>query len=448
MSVQHRTLEVAEDVPFTEKDDLSPTEDQATSVAAESPLSMEPSSRSQSGEAEVSSSQSSSIDPHTPSINGDLAPHTCDNGIIAKHDFSTHIEQFTHDRERRAPLESIPPSVNVDPLSHWSRLMTRLNHSEESSPLGTPQTVTPTPPVGPAPAERESLHGSPPHGESMGGRPVVRPLHQEYSDVSIPQRTLKKHSNVGARPSSISSSFHPQGLPGRSTAEISIGSAATSPTLQTSTSTDVLTKRTRQLQLLDGVLAEELIKRTPPTPMSAHVLGAFPNTSGGPLLDHVRTLVRPASVDTDAIHTLSTPLHHQPLFPIPALPDVLPAPVRAPLQHQFIRPVPPSHHLPQYLARSNGWNSSVGRPSSAMPSSAMASSTMQLQPPSASYPTTNLTQHSDDVNASTHRGQMLSILSGALPLRPPAGGTFRSGSALYDSGEASDQPIFCKIDSA
>ncbi|KAF8489604.1 hypothetical protein JB92DRAFT_1368073 [Gautieria morchelliformis] len=396
-----------------------------TRVAAESPVTTGTSSRSQFGEGEVYSSQSSSIDPHTPSIHGDLGPRTSDDALIVKPEFSTHPQDITLDVEQEGvSADALLPGVDIDPRSHWSRLMTRLNNSEENSPRGTPQALTPTPSITSKPTKAEPLPGTTPHTTGTINRSMrMGPSIKEHPGVSLSQKTINQRPNVVARSSPASSppcQLQPSGV---GMTETGVGSASLSSTSPpAASSVDVLAKRTKQLQLLDSVLAEESTKGTLPLPpKSAHIFGAYPHTSTGLFPDQVRMPIRPASVNMGAPRTLNTPYHHQPNVSISTLAGVLPVP--APLHHQYTHP--PQGHPPQLPLRGNGL-STLGRPPTS-PSS---------QFPLTSYSATHLPPFDAHAIDAAHRGQMLSILSGEPSgLRfPNAGGGFRPGSAFHDTG--------------
>lgn len=386
--------------------------------------------RSQFGEAEVSSSQSSSIDPHTPSVNGDLAPHTSDDPLVVKPDFSADTQSIMLDMDMgNVSVDTMSSAINTDPRSHWSRLMTRLNSSEESSPRGTPQAVTPTPPITSMPVQSEPPHVSPFH-QAINGSIPVEPANQEQPGVKFPQKALNRHSSFGPRSASVSFvPFQLQPLPGVETLETRVESAGVSSTTRPVTSPDALAKRTKQLQLLDSVLAEQSTTRTsqqPPT--SSHIDGMYPHTSNGLFPDQVRMPIRPASVNLDPSHTQSIPFHHpQSYISIPGLSGVLPALAPAPsLHHQPIRPFHGQSHL---SLRGNGLNT-AGRPTISIPSQ------LPLTTPSASH----LPLLGGSPLDTTHQGQILSILSGeASALRyTNSGASFRAGSTLHGTSKYSN----------
>ena len=366
----------------------------------------------QSGEADVSSSQSSSVDPHTPSVNGDLAPHTSDDAMLIKPDLCADTQDISLDLGN---VSGDLSSLNIDPRSHWSRLMTRLNNSEDNSIQGTPQTVTPTPPTISKSTVPGPLLGSSPHhtGAMNGGSSL------EHSGVDNIQKPLTIRSNSIARSSPVSSvpPLHLLPSPGIPKPTCAVPMDASPP--------DVLVKRTRQLQLLDSVLAEQSATSTyARPPMSAHVLGAYPHSAKGLLPGQVRVPVRPASVNWDVPRTLSTPFHHsEPTVSIPSLSGVLSARTRASFHQQSI----PSQILPSELPTEGNAMSIIARPPASLPS----------QSPLTSYPSTNLPLHGGVAIDATHRGQMLSILSGerSAARYSNIGAGFRPGTAIHDTGE-------------
>ena len=411
-------------------DRLTVKDSVTTSVAIESPLNMDASFRRQSGEGEASSSQSSSIDPHTPSVNGDLAPS--DETLVIKPDFSADTRDITLDPDTGIPVDTLSSSHEIDPRSHWSRLMTRLNNSEEISPRATPQAMTPTPPITSKQTRPESHHGSLPHHvQAMNGMVPVEPSNQEQPGADYPEEPLNKHSSIVPRTSSVSSfSFQLQAPPGASKSDQGGVSAIVSSTsYPASSSSDALAKRTKQLHLLDSVLAEQSTKRTlQQPPMSAHILGAYPHTSKGLFPGQIRVPVRPASVNLDASHHLTTPIYPQQTdASVPAPSGVLPTHPSASSYHHTSTRLPHGNSS-QPPSRNNGLSTS-GRPSHSL----------VTQSPLTSHSAVHLPPYGGNTSEIIHRGQMLSILSGdSSTLRhSTAGASFRPGSALLDAGKLS-----------
>jgi len=332
-----------------------------------------PSFQTGSGEAELSSSQSSSVDPHTPSVNSDLSPHTFGNNFV-KTIFTVEDGISLQDE---VPLDR-PSPVNAD--AHWMKLMTKLTDSESLS-LGTPQAVTPTP-VNSDPGSDSDpvmMNGSSSSSQAPSVTPSSGTLHPGSTTVAEPAVPVVND----------------------------------------------IVKRTRQLQLLDSVLAEESAKapQMPQVPQSAHVMGSFhPEASVRGMPSPYPSLypspypVRSVSVHPAVQASQYTNLPFLPHPPPPAAPhipfishhsnpNVLPPPPPPPSrpilpQQQFIRSPGPIHPA------MNGSNGPIPRPSTVL------SSQMSM----ASNLPKNLAHLGGAAIDPGHRGQMLALLSGSSPL--------------------------------
>ncbi|GJJ09475.1 hypothetical protein Clacol_003698 [Clathrus columnatus] len=182
----------------------------STSGSEESPVSMDSISHVSCAEADVSSSQSSSVDPHTPLSRGDLGPFGFDPDTFRRESFN---ETIATDSDKSI---SYVNSVSSDNGSHWGRLMTRLSDSgKSSSTADTPLAPTPT--------------------------PITNSSFPDYVD-----KTPNKHQEPDS------------GIPPLRDEELSIPMFVKSPRQ------DDLIQRAKQLQLLDSVLAEESARRSKP----------------------------------------------------------------------------------------------------------------------------------------------------------------------------------------
>lgn len=217
-------------------------------LSVDSLLIAEPSCQAGLGEAELSSSQSSSIDPHTPSVHGDLSPHAFAEKLSVKDVFTVEADSMSVHATNEVSLGRLSP-VSGDMQTHWSRLMSRLVDSDSPS-LGTPQAVTPTP----ATSEHEFHVVDRPTLSNMSSGDSLSSRLRQGMPPSVPQQPIVTPKDV----------------------------------------TTDLAKRTRQLQLLDAVLAEETVKQAGSTPpRSAHIFGRFPPPASTPDHPHRASSVNP-----------------------------------------------------------------------------------------------------------------------------------------------------------
>lgn len=409
---QRSSVEAAQTMSHLQAGGEADVDHASTVVAVEFPGTNEhePSSQSQSGEADISSSQSSSIDPHTPSVNGDLVSHTNDT-LVVNHGFSGDINGTTTEADVGFPIEALASASNADYRTHWSRLMTRLNHSEESSPRGTPKASTPAPPIVPniTPPQSYALNGSlPPQARTRNGDALVGRSSPELFDVRSPHRVLRRHPNV-SRPWSMSSLSRGSESLGVPTSCPSVSHLP--PSLlpdQVPSPPDMIVKRTRQLQLLDSVVAEESTRRTSrPTPPSARILEAYPQPSG--LVPAQVSPVRSTSVSPEGFRTLSIPFD-QHKRSVPSLSGVSSSTASAALQHPSIQ-APQGQHRPSVLTHSRSIAPAMSR--GRLPSQLPLALQAPLGSNSPGLPLTAPPYGRDTSIDSVHRGQMLSILTGS-----------------------------------
>lgn len=195
----------------------------SASGSEESPVSAESSSHTNCIEADVSSSQSSSIDPHTPLRRGDNGPVGFDPPLLKKDLYGVMDDVSLIDSaENPQDIRSLPP----DNGSHWNRIMSLLSDSgKSSSTTDTPRAPTPI-----------SIVSSPPRNfpdRFLNGH--VQDVQDERASVWNEERQVMTSMN--------------QRLPGDSA------------------------QRFKQLQLLDSILAEENSRLDRPLSESVSTMG-------------------------------------------------------------------------------------------------------------------------------------------------------------------------------
>lgn len=234
----------------------------STSGSEESPVSAESSSHANYIEADVSSSQSSSIDPHTPLCRGDIDPVGFHPLLSKENPYDAPNETISVE----LPVENLEhmEAISPDNESHWSRLMTRLSDSgKSSSTTETPRAPTPTGVTSSLSSEKTLTHEEPADGP-------------ETWNETPPAMTSTVHSRQ-----------------------------------------DDLIRRSRQLQLLDIVLAEETAKQDnalvgygtrPPPALSPAGYFNRPASAHGNL-----ARIRPATLPTTQLRLAVCPLPSPPL---------------------------------------------------------------------------------------------------------------------------------------